>query len=152
MNCSCTQKPSIQLLELYALVIAIDIWAPLLKGKHVRLRSDNMSTVFEINKKSSCNEEHLALLRHMTRTCLTFQVYLTACHKEGRKKCAQRPAIKEEVRPIQTGGRPMLQITAKGDRIITIPPNLEQAPVLGVQPKRGRGWPKNIVQCSSGAQ
>ena len=47
------KKPNIMLLELYAIVIAVDTWAPLLRNKHVRLRSDNMSTVYELNKKSS---------------------------------------------------------------------------------------------------
>ena len=44
------RKPSIQLLELYALVVAVDVWVLLLQNKQIRLRSDNWSTVCELNK------------------------------------------------------------------------------------------------------
>ena len=79
------RKPNIMLLELYATVIAVDIWAPLLRNKQIRLRSDNMSTVFELNKKSSRKSERMALLRHLTHTCLSFQIYVTARHQPGKQ-------------------------------------------------------------------
>ena len=47
------KKPNIMLLELYAIVVAMDMWAPLLRNKQIRLCSDNMSTVYKLNKKSS---------------------------------------------------------------------------------------------------
>ena len=79
------RKPNIMLLELYAIVVAVDMWAPLLRNKHVRLRSDNMSSVYELNKKSSRKTECMALLRHLTHTCLSFQIYVTARHEPGKQ-------------------------------------------------------------------
>ena len=77
--------PSIMLLELYAIVLAVDTWAPFLRNKQIRLRSDNMSTVCELNKKSSRNPERMSLLRHLTHTCLPFQIYITAQHQPGKQ-------------------------------------------------------------------
>ena len=81
----CQRKPNIMLLELYAIVVVVDIWASLLRNKHVRLRSDNMSTVYELNKKSSRKVECMALLWHLTHTCLSFQIYVTARHEPGKQ-------------------------------------------------------------------
>ena len=79
------KKPNIMFLELYAIVIAVDTWVPLLRNKQIRLRSDNMSTVYELNKKSSHKLEHMALLRHLTHTCLSFQIYMTTRHQPGKQ-------------------------------------------------------------------
>ena len=79
------RKPNIMLLELYVIVVAVDTWAPLLRNKHVRLRSDNMSSVYELNKKSSRKTERMALLRHLMHTCLSFQIYVTARHEPGKQ-------------------------------------------------------------------
>ena len=78
-------KPNIMLLELYVVIVAVDIWAPHLRNKQIRLRSDNMSTVYELNKKSSRKPERMALLRHLTHTCLYFQIYVTAHHHPGKQ-------------------------------------------------------------------
>ena len=75
------RKPNIQLLELYAIMLAVEIWSLHLKGKHVHLHCDNMSTVWELNKKSSCNKERMFLLRHLTYICLSFQIYMTVKHE-----------------------------------------------------------------------
>ena len=79
------KKPSIMLLELYAIVLAVDTWAPLLRNQQVRLRSDNMSTVYELNKKYSRKPERMALLRHLTHTCLSFKIYETTRHQPGKQ-------------------------------------------------------------------
>ena len=72
------KTPSITLLELYAIVIAVEAWAPYLARKHIRLRSDNQGTVYYINKKSSNCKDCMGLLRHLTLTCMQFQIYVTA--------------------------------------------------------------------------
>ena len=70
------RKPNIMLLELYTVVVVVDTWAPLLRNKQIHLCSDNMSTVYELNKKSSHNIECMALICHLTHTCLFFQIYM----------------------------------------------------------------------------
>ena len=79
------QKPSISLLELFAIVIAVDMWAPMLQGKQIRLHSDNEATVFCLNKKSSKNRKCMYLLRHLTLTCMQFQIYVTVQHYQGKR-------------------------------------------------------------------
>ena len=79
------QTPSIALLELFTIVIVVEMWAPLLQGKQICLRSDNEATVFCLNKKSSKNNECMFLIRHLTLTCMHFQIYVTAQHYLGKK-------------------------------------------------------------------
>ena len=79
------QTPSIALLELFTIVIAVEMWAPLLQGKQIHLCFDNEATVFCLNKKSSKNNECMFLICHLTLTCMQFQIYVTAQHYLGKK-------------------------------------------------------------------
>ena len=76
-------KPNITLLELLAIVIAVETWASDLVGKSIVLRSDNMATVIFINKMRVDIPVAMTLLRHLTKTCLHFQIYLKSRHIEG---------------------------------------------------------------------
>ena len=76
-------KPNIALLELLAIVIAVETWASDLAGKSIVLRSDNMATVIFINKMLADLPAAMTLLRHLTKTCLHFQIYLKSRHIEG---------------------------------------------------------------------
>ena len=73
------------LLELLAIVMAVEIWAPQLCGRQVQLRSDNESTVFMLNAKTSKKEENMSLIRHLTLTCMSFQIHVTARHESGQR-------------------------------------------------------------------
>ena len=79
------QTPSISLLELYAIVITVEMWAHLLQGKQIHLHCNNEATVFCINKKSSKNPECMFLICHLTLTCMKFQIYVTAQHYQGKR-------------------------------------------------------------------
>ena len=79
------QTPSISLLELYAIVIAVEMWAPLIQGKQICLCSNNEATVFCINKKSSTNQECMFLICHLTLTYMKFQIYVIAQHYHGKR-------------------------------------------------------------------
>ncbi len=78
-------KPSIAELELFALCIALDLWAPELAGKHIHLCSDNDAVVHLLDP--ACRMSWVAplmfLLHHLTITCLRFQICLTAEHVPG---------------------------------------------------------------------
>ena len=79
------QTPSIALLELFTIVIVVEMWAPLLQGKQICPHSDNEATVFCLNKKSSKNNKCMFLIHHLTLTCMQFQIYVTAQHYLGKK-------------------------------------------------------------------
>ena len=76
-------KPNIMLLELFAIVVAVETWAAELAGKSIVLRSDNMATFVFINKMCVDIPAAMQLLRHLTKTCLHFQIYVKAGHIEG---------------------------------------------------------------------
>ena len=75
------QKPDITLLELYAIIITVDVWAPELAWRQVQLHSDNKATVYLINAKSSKKPYHMNLLWHLTLTCMYFQIHVIICHE-----------------------------------------------------------------------
>ena len=77
------KKPSIALLELLAIVIAVETLADRMQGRQIRICSDNESMVKAINKASSKCPHCLALLRHLTALCLCFQIHLVAVHIFG---------------------------------------------------------------------
>ena len=72
-------KPNIALLELLALVAAMETWAEELARKHI-LRLDNSATVAFINKMKSDIPAAMDLLRLVSKTCLKFQIWLKAVH------------------------------------------------------------------------
>ena len=71
-------KPNIALLELLVIVIAVEMWAAELAGKSIVLHLNNMATVMFINKMQADIPAAMELLRHITKTCLHFQIYLKA--------------------------------------------------------------------------
>ena len=79
------KKPSINLLELYAIVLAVETWAHHLEGQHIRLRSDNLATIYMINRKTSKRNECMSLIRHLTLVCMKFQIFMTAKFREGKR-------------------------------------------------------------------
>ena len=76
-------KPNIALLELYAITVALEIWAPSLSGKTITLHSDNSATVCILNKKKANIPAAMSLLCHLTKTCLNFQIMVRVAHIPG---------------------------------------------------------------------
>ena len=75
--------PNITLLELFAIVMAIELWARDIAGTELILHSDNEATCFWINKKRSKIPAAMKLLRHLTLKCLSFQIHVSALHIAG---------------------------------------------------------------------
>ena len=75
--------PNIVLLELLAIVTAFDLWAPNLQGKSILLQSDNMATCHMINKSKAEIPAAMALIRHLTLSCLQFQIVVRCRHIRG---------------------------------------------------------------------
>ena len=75
--------PNIALLELLAIVIVFDLWAPHLRGRTITLQSDNTATCNFINNKKGNIPAVMTLLRHLALQCLHFQVNVKAIHIAG---------------------------------------------------------------------
>ena len=75
--------PNIALLELFAIVVAVEIWAPQLAGKAIVLRSDNTATVAYINTMKSEIPACQKLLKHMSLNCLHYQLFFKVVHVRG---------------------------------------------------------------------
>ena len=75
--------PNITLLELLAIVTALELWAPQLQGMHIILRSDSSATVGWLTRKQSPIPAAMQLIHHLTLTCLQFQILIKAVHVKG---------------------------------------------------------------------
>lgn len=76
-------NPNIALLELYAIVVAVELWAKQLKGKFIVLRSDNSATVSCINSMKSEIPAAQSLLKHLAINSLLNQLFFKAVHVRG---------------------------------------------------------------------
>ena len=79
-------KPNIALLKLFAIVVAVKLWAPKLAGKTITLRSDNTAIIAFINQMKADIPACMELLCHVTLICLKFQILLRAIHIKGTKR------------------------------------------------------------------
>ena len=74
---------NITFLELVPIVLAMEIWGPILKNHCIQLNTDNLSLAFVINKQSS--KEHLVriLIRRLVLTALKHNILIKADHIPG---------------------------------------------------------------------
>ena len=71
-------RPNIAVLELLAIVMAFEIWAPQVTATSLVLKSDNQATGCWINSRRSDIPAAMNLIRHLTKQCLLFQIFVTA--------------------------------------------------------------------------
>ena len=83
-----TDNPNIAVLEMLAIVMAVELWAPRLAGSSIVLRSDSGATCGWLRSKKSDIPAVMNLLRHMTKTCLIFQIFISV--KEITSKANRR--------------------------------------------------------------
>lgn len=76
------------LLELFPLVVALELWGPELANKKVCFWTDNMGVVYGVNRLTSSSLPVLSLLRRLVLKCLTFNVCIRARHVPGVLNCA----------------------------------------------------------------
>ena len=69
--------------ELFAIVIAVELWTPQLQGKHIVLHTDSSATVGWIVRERFSIPAAMQLIRHLTMTCLQFQIVIKAVHLGG---------------------------------------------------------------------
>ncbi|KAM4023858.1 uncharacterized protein ACNLHF_024804 [Anomaloglossus baeobatrachus] len=72
-------------LELFPIVVAIELWGFELSNKRVCFWSDNMSVVEMLNSLSSSSLPVLSLLRHLVLRCLQHNVFFRSRHIPGFK-------------------------------------------------------------------
>ena len=77
------KKPSIEYAELFALVIAVFVWAPKLKNHRVIIFCDNESMVSMVNKTTSSCKNCMILIRKLVLKCLQFNFRLFGRHLVG---------------------------------------------------------------------
>ena len=78
-------RPNIALLELYAAVIAVEVWKEQLQGHSIILQTDNKATEAFINTMKADIPACSDLLRFVAKTCLHFQIRLRAVWVQGEK-------------------------------------------------------------------
>ena len=74
---------NIMMLELYPIVIALQVWGPSLQNKRLTLFTDNMALVAVLNKQSSKDKLTMCLVRKLVLLCLQNNIVLNANHVRG---------------------------------------------------------------------
>ena len=77
-------NPSINFLELYALLAGVVTWVPHLTKHTVLFCSDNTPTLHALIKKSSDSHQMMILLRFLTLICMLNSITITAKHISGK--------------------------------------------------------------------
>ena len=75
----------IMLLELYPIVIAIELWGAQLSNKRLLLYTDNLSLVAVLNKQTSRDPLVMILVRRLVLACLKFNLVLCTQHIPTKK-------------------------------------------------------------------
>lgn len=74
---------NLTLLELFPIVVALELWAPCMKDRRICFWSDNESVVMAVNRLSSSSLLVLALLRRLVLLYLKFNIFFRARHIPG---------------------------------------------------------------------
>lgn len=71
------------LLELFPVVLAVELWGACFRDMKVRFHGDNLGVVQVINKVSALSPPVVWLLRHLVLRCLEINVFVYAVHLPG---------------------------------------------------------------------
>lgn len=75
---------NLTLLELFPIVVAIELWGGTMQNRRICFWSDNSSVVHGINNLTSSSPPVLSLLRHLVLRCLEWNIWFRARHVPGR--------------------------------------------------------------------
>ena len=78
-------EQNITLLELYPIVVAVELWGPALRNKRILIRTDNQALVSVLTKQTSKEPLVMILVRRLVLFCLRFNLILSALHIPGIK-------------------------------------------------------------------
>ncbi|XP_072037394.1 uncharacterized protein [Amphiura filiformis] len=76
-------NPSIAFLELYPIVVAVQLWGEKMANQRIVFRSDNQAVVAIINRKTSKCTPIMSLVRMLVMSCLRFNIMFKAKHIPG---------------------------------------------------------------------
>ena len=76
--------PSIDFLEMYAILIFIDIKANDLQNYHLHFFCDNQPTVDTLTNKSSASTQLMTIIRIITLICLHNNIHFNISHVSGK--------------------------------------------------------------------
>ena len=71
------------LLELFPVVVAIELWGDECGNLKIRLNCDNMGVVQVINRITASSMPVVRLLRHLVLRCLQWNIFMYAVHIPG---------------------------------------------------------------------
>lgn len=71
------------LLELFPIIVAVELWASRLADQSIIFWCDNLGVVQAINNQRCSSPHSLRLLRHLVLRCLQFNISFTARHVPG---------------------------------------------------------------------
>ena len=71
------------LLELFPVVLAVELWGAEFRDKKVRFHCDNLGVVQAINRVSASSPPVVRLLQHLVLRCLQRNVFIHAVHIPG---------------------------------------------------------------------
>lgn len=82
------QSQNITLLELYPIVLAIEVWCTSFTNRRVILHTDNKALVSVINSQTSREPLVMILIRRMVLFCLENNIVFSSVHVEGASNSA----------------------------------------------------------------
>ncbi|KAM4053257.1 uncharacterized protein ACNLHF_005994 [Anomaloglossus baeobatrachus] len=79
----CGLTRNLALLELFPIVVALEVWGQDLKDRKVRFMCDNLGVVQCVNKLTADSPPVVDLLRHLVLKCLELNLWVCAIHVPG---------------------------------------------------------------------
>ena len=77
-------QPSIDLLEMYTILIIIDIKKHQLENCYIQFFSDNQPTVDALTNRTSSSTQLMTIIRIITLICLYFNIHFKISHIKGK--------------------------------------------------------------------
>lgn len=78
---------NLALLELFPLVVALELWGDRLRDRRIRFYCDNLGVVQAVNSQTAGSPPVVTLLRHFVLRCLLLNSHCTAVHVPGVSNC-----------------------------------------------------------------
>ncbi|VDI70685.1 Hypothetical predicted protein [Mytilus galloprovincialis] len=91
------QKQNIAFLELYPIVLAVEIWGHQIKNQCIYFHTDNIALVSVINKQTSKDALIMFLIRRLVLHCLRNNVNFKAKHIYGSKNVLADALSRQQV-------------------------------------------------------
>ena len=82
--CQCRHL-NITLLELYPIVVAVNVWGHLWRNHCIRFYTDNQALMYILNRQTSKDKYIMQLVRKLVLACLKFNILFQSSHVEGCK-------------------------------------------------------------------